>query len=63
MRSVTLGTDSALANHNPAKTGQDKHLKLSPQSHILFYKVFFDKEYTGLPHCPKCPKSPKFSQI
>ena len=28
-----------------AKTGQDQHLKLSPQCHILFYKVFFDKKY------------------
>ena len=27
-----------------AKVGLDQHLKLSPQSHILFYKVFFDKE-------------------
>ena len=28
------------------KTGQDQHLKLSPQSHLLFYIVFFDKKRT-----------------
>ena len=32
-----------------AKTGQDQHLKLSPQSHILFYKVFLDKEHSEPP--------------
>ena len=26
-----------------AETDQDQHLKLKPQSHILFWKVFFDK--------------------
>ena len=29
-----------------AKTGQDQHLKLSPQCHILFYKVIFDKKHS-----------------
>ena len=28
-----------------AKIGQDQHLKLSPQSHILFLEVFFDKKH------------------
>ena len=28
-----------------AKIGQDQHLKLSSQGHILFYKVLFDKEH------------------
>ena len=28
-----------------AKTSLDQHLKLSPESHILFVKVFFDKKY------------------
>ena len=32
-----------------AKTGQDQHLELSPESHILFYKVFFDKDYSNPP--------------
>ena len=25
-----------------ARSGQDQHLKLNPQSHILFYKAYFD---------------------
>ena len=25
-----------------ARSGQDQHLKLNPQSHILFYKACFD---------------------
>ena len=29
-----------------AKTGQDQQLKLSAQRHILFYKVFLDKEHS-----------------
>ena len=29
-----------------AKTGQEQHLKLSLQSHILFLKVFFDKKHS-----------------
>ena len=32
-----------------AKIGQDQHLKLSPKSLILFYKVFFDKKHSKLP--------------
>ena len=28
-----------------AKIGQDQHSKLSPQSHILFLEVFFDKKH------------------
>ena len=32
-----------------AETGQDQHLKLNPQYHILFYKVFFDKTQQALP--------------
>ena len=28
-----------------AKTGKDQDLKLSPQSHILFLKAFFDKKH------------------
>ena len=31
------------------KTGQDKHLKLSPQGYILFLKSFFDKKHTKRP--------------
>ena len=30
-----------------AKTGQDQHLQLGPQSHSLFYTVFFDKEHSN----------------
>ena len=29
-----------------AKIDQDEHLKLSPQSHILFQNVFFDKKHS-----------------
>ena len=32
------------------QTGQDQHLKLSPQSYVLFSKVFFDKKYSKLSH-------------
>ena len=32
-----------------AKTGQDQHFKLNPQSHVLLYKVFFDKKQSKLP--------------
>ena len=45
-----------------AKTGQDQYLKLSPQSHILFYKVLFDKEqppskYLLWQELLKCPQT------
>ena len=32
-----------------AKTGQDQHLKFSPQSYILILKVFFDKKHSKPP--------------
>ena len=32
-----------------AKKGQDQHFKLTHQSHILFYKVLFDKEHLSPP--------------
>ena len=31
------------------KIGRDQHLKLSPQSHISFYKVLFEKEHSKPP--------------
>ena len=31
------------------KIGPDQHLKLSPQSHILFHKVLFEKEHSKPP--------------
>ena len=48
-----------------AETGQDQHLKLSPQSYILFWKVFFLTETVIPPG--KYPrqelfKSPHFSE-
>lgn len=32
-----------------SKTGQNRHLKLSPQRHILFYKFIFDKKESKPP--------------
>ena len=29
-----------------SKIGQDQHLKLSPQSHILYLEVVFDKKHS-----------------
>ena len=34
-----------------AETGQDQHLKFNAQSHIWFYKVFFDKNTAPHHHC------------
>ena len=32
-----------------AKANQDQHMKLSPQSHILLLKFFFDKKHSNSP--------------
>ena len=36
-----------------SKTCQDQHLKMSQQSHILFYEVLFEKEHSKPPLPPK----------
>ena len=40
------------------KTGQDQHLKLTPQIHILFYKIFFDKTRSKPFHANLCDSNP-----
>ena len=40
------------------KTGQDQRLKLTPQIHILFYKIFFDKTRSKPFHANLCGSNP-----
>ena len=45
----TVGLSELPKQHCLGETGQDQHLKESPQHHILFYKVFHDKKHCKLP--------------
>ena len=36
------------------KTSQDQQLALSPQNHLLFYWIFFDKEHGKHPQAIMC---------